>query len=157
TPLFFAPFPQATGIAVSTDHMYATGWCNQNFTGFDCLGNPTVLGVIPAGDNPCIEKYIEIAPRQAVMAGFTVKDVFITEGQNIYKFTYPAGPITFFAQVGCPFSDHSSITFDKVGTFGNKMIVTCENGPVWTVDGSGNVNFVGTFTDVTHITHIEGP
>ena len=65
--------------------------------------------------------------------------------------------ITFFAQVGCPFSDHTAITFDHVGTFGFNMIVTCENGPVWTVDGSGNVTFIASTTDATHITHIEGP
>ena len=41
--------------------------------------------------------------------------------------------------VGCPFSDHSSLTFDHVGTFGNDMIVTCENGPVWKVNGAGIV------------------
>ena len=97
---------------------------------------PDILGQIPFGGPQCIEKYLAIVPKQSIPAGFTVKDVYITEGQDIYKFTYPAGPISFFAQVGCPFSDHSSITFDKEGTFGNKMIVTCENGPTWTVDGS---------------------
>ena len=155
--LFFGPLQMTTGIAVSPSDMYATAWCDQHFYGVDCMGNTFVLGLIPGGDNPCIEKYIDIAPKQAIPAGFTVKDVFITEGQNIYKFTYPAGPISFFAQVGCPFSTHSSITFDKVGTFGNNMIVTCENGPVWTIDGSGNVTFVGSFTDATHDTHPEGP
>ena len=80
-----------------------------------------------------------IVPKQCIPAGFTVKDVYITEGQNIYKFTYPTGPISFFAQVGCPFSDHNSITFDKYGTYGYEMIVMCENGNVFRINGSGTV------------------
>ncbi len=157
TPMFFGSRDEATGIAVSPENMYATAWCNQNLYGYDCLGNPFILGFIPFGGPQCIEKYLAIVPKQCIPAGFTVKDVYITEGQDIYKFTYPAGPISFFAQVGCPFSDHSSITFDKEGTFGNKMIITCENGPTWTVDGAGNVDFVGSFTSQGSIAFCEGP
>ena len=145
-PIVFWQSRQATGIAVSPENMYVTSWCNNNLYGYDCLGIPFILGQIPFGNQQCIEKYLAIVPKQSIPAGFTVKDVYITEGQDIYKFTYPAGPISFFAQVGCPFSDHSSITFDKEGTFGNKMIVVCENGPAWTIDGSGNVDFIGSFT-----------
>ncbi len=157
TPIFFNQFIQATGIAISPANMYATAWCNQNFASLDCMGNQTVLGMIPLGNEPCIEKYLSIAPRQSITAGFTPTDVFITEGQNIYKYSPSLNTITFFAQVGCPFSDHTAITFDHVGTFGFNMIVTCENGPVLTVDGSGNVTFIASTTDATHITHIEGP
>ncbi|MGC2627910.1 MAG: hypothetical protein WA269_13815, partial [Candidatus Udaeobacter sp.] len=131
TPIFFNAFPEATGVAISPSNMYATGWCDNNFYGLDCLGNRTVLASIPLGNSPCVEKYLAIAPRQSVAAGFTARDVFITEGQYIYKYDFSLGTISPapFAQVGCPFSDHSSLTFDKVGTFGFKMIVVCENGP----------------------------
>ena len=81
TPIFFNAFPQATGVAISPSNMYATGWCDQNFYGLDCLGNRSVLGLIPIGNSPCIEKYLAIAPVQSVAAGFTARDVFITEGQ----------------------------------------------------------------------------
>ena len=138
TPFFFAPFLQATGVAASPDNLYATQWCNQNFVSFDCMGNASVVGMIPVGNQQCIEKYPAIAPRQSIAAGFTARDVFITEGQYIWKYDFLLGNITFFAQVGCPFSNHSSLTFDKVGTFGFKMIVVCEDGPIWTVDGTGD-------------------
>jgi hypothetical protein len=162
TPLFFAPDGAATGVAISPNSAYATSWCDQSFTAFNCMGMPTVLGMIPFGNQQCIEKYPEIAPRQSIQAGFTPTDVFITEGQNIYKYS-PANPglgIQFFAQVGCPFSDHSSLTFDKVGTFGFNMIVVCENGPIWTVDGTGTVvTFIASTTNPQHLaaTHPEGP
>ena len=127
TAIFFTQFPQAIGVAASPSNMYGTGWCDQNFYGVDCMGNCSVLGMIPLGDLPCIEKYLDIAPRQSVQAGFTPTDVFITEGQYLWR--YSGGNITFFAQVDCSFpghtDDHTSITFDHVGTFGFKMIVAC--------------------------------
>ena len=102
------------------------------------------------GIRPVLKNTWRIAPVQSAAAGFTPKDVFITEGQYIYKYDFLSGTISPapFAQVGCPFSNHSSLTFDKVGTFGFKMIVTCENGPIWTVDGTGNVTFVASTTTI---------
>ena len=120
-----------------------------------------MLGMIPFGSRQCTEKYLRIAPVQSAAAGFTPRDVFITEGQYIYKYDFLLGTISPapFAQVGCPFSDHSSLTFDKVGTFGFKMIVACENGPIWTIDGTGNVTFVASTTTINPplLTHPEGP
>ena len=111
-----------------------------------------MLATIPLGDSPCIEKYLGIAPVQSAAAGFTPKRRFhhrrpVTSISTIFCQV----PSRSFAQVGCPFSNHSSLTFDKVGTFGFKMIVTCENGPIWTVDGAGNVTFVATTTTSIHL------
>ena len=87
-----------------------------------------------------VERYMAIAPIQSAAAGFTPRDVFITQGADIFKFS--GGIVTPFATVGCPGSDHTSLTFDHEGTFENKMIVTCENGPVFKIDGTGIVQFV---------------
>ncbi len=45
TPIFFNAFPQATGVAISPSNMYATGWCDNNLYGLDCLGNRYGVGV----------------------------------------------------------------------------------------------------------------
>ena len=87
-----------------------------------------------------VEKYLAVAPIQSTAAGFTPRDVFITQGTDIFKFS--GGIVTPFATLGCPASTHSSLTFDHVGTFGFNMIATCENGPVWTVDGAGTVTLI---------------
>src|SRR4026207_247818 len=76
TPLFFGSRDEATGIAVSPENMYETAWCNNNLYGYDCLGQPFILGQIPLGNQVCIEKYPAIVPKQCIPAGFTVKDVF---------------------------------------------------------------------------------
>ena len=85
------------------------------------------------------EKYMAIAPAQSTAAGFTPGDLFVTLSQAVFKATPPSGPFTLFAtwagvDGGCPNSDHSAITFDKVGTFNNRMIITCENGRIFTID-----------------------
>ena len=48
--------------------------------------------------------------------------------------------------------DETGITFDHVGTFGYNMIVTCDNGLVWQVDGTGIPTFIADAG-----THLEGP
>src|SRR6266700_4196252 len=48
------------------------------------------------------------------------------------------GNATLFTTLpGCPSSDHNGITFDHFGTYGNDMIVTCQAGFVYRVNGAG--------------------
>ena len=91
-----------------------------------------------------------IAPSQAANAGFSPRDYFITSGPNIYQLRLP-NPPTLFATIpdgGCfnP-GDHTGITFDHEGTFGNNMLVTCKGGGVWQVDGTGTVTNIGFVRD----------
>src|SRR4029077_21026769 len=93
-------------------------------------------------------------PSQSTAAGFSPRDVFITEGPNVYNIT--GGTVTLFTTIaGRTSSDHTGITFDHFGTFGFDMIVTCEEGDVFRID-----NLPGG-PHVTHIafvnTTIEGP
>jgi hypothetical protein len=156
-PTPFATVPGPVGVAAVPDSVLATEFCDQNLNRIDCNGNVSLVTTIPAPTpaGTCIEKYMAIAPNQSVAAGFTPRDVFITQGADVYKFS--GGIITLFATVGCPLSDHSSLTFDHEGTFEFKMIMTCENGPVFKIDGTGNAQFIASTTDAQHDTHIEGP
>ena len=137
-PIPFATLQGPVGVAAIPAEVFATQHAATKIS-----MRSTAMGMsrcwrrsrVPVG--PCVEKYLAVAPIQSAAAGFTPRDVFITQGADIYKFS--GGIITPFATVGCPFSDHSSLTFDHEGTFGFKMIVTCENGPVWKVDGAGIV------------------
>jgi hypothetical protein len=159
TALPFATIPGdgPVGVAAIPGQVLATQFCNQNLDLLDCNGNFSVLAQIPL-PNPtpppgtCIEKYLAVAPIQSVAAGFTPRDVFITQKDDIYKFS--GGIITpFVIGFGCPLSDHSSIAFDHEGTFGNDLIVTCENGLVFRVNGLGTVTPVAAIPGA----HLEGP
>src|SRR5215831_14429811 len=131
----------------------------------DCGGNGTLFGLLPIGSQ-LIEKYMAIAPAESAAAGFTPGDLFATLQQTVQKATPPVGIFTQFADWsgvdgGCPGTDHSAITFDKVGTFNNRMIITCETGRVFTIDNLPGGPHIFHLADTTTPQHgptfIEGP
>ncbi len=67
-------------------------------------------------------------------------------------------PVPFTTLADCG-DDHSGITFDHQGTFGYNMIVTCQDGPVWEIDGHGNaIGGVLPGDPIANLgTEIEGP
>ena len=147
--------------AVTQTHFYVSQYENGDVKMVDCSGMGSPFGTLPIGQ-VLVEKYMAFAPANAVPP-FTPGDIFVTVKQQVLRATPPVGIFMPFADWsgvdgGCPNSDHSSLTFDKVGTFGNKMIITCENGRLFTVDGSGGVTHLADTTTPQHgVTFIEGP
>src|SRR5213596_1126045 len=166
-----APFPNQAGplgVAAAPADLIATEYCafgnpDPTFTNVDkvaCDGSfATIAQIATPGGGGCAELYMTIAPTQSANAGFSPRDYFITAGPNIWQLR-PPDPAVVFATIpdsGCA-PDHTGITFDKVGTFGNNMLVTCKfSGSVWTVDGNGLVTLVGNFHSAGQIGEIESP
>jgi len=119
--------------AVTQAQFFVSQYEDGNIQMVDCNGNGSFFGALP-DQSPMIEKYMAIAPAESAAAGFTPGDLFVTLQQTVQKATPPVGVFMQFESWsgvagGCPGSDHSAITFDKVGTFGNKMIITCGERP----------------------------
>ena len=57
------------------------------------------MATIPGSGCP-VEKYMAVAPIQSTAAGFTPRDVFITQGDDIFKFS--GGVVTPFVTVRLP-------------------------------------------------------
>jgi hypothetical protein len=152
-PTQFATVPLATGVAAGPADLLVTEFCTQNLDTVDCQGNFSLLATIPGPPpvGPCQEKYLAMAPSQSAAAGFTPRDVFVTQGAEVYKAT-PPGPLALFATIPCNVTDHTGITFDHVGTFGFNMIVTCETGGVFQIDRTGTVTPIADTG-----AHLEGP
>jgi hypothetical protein len=144
TGVFYAQFPPAhpspfvsgipfpTGVAAAPDLLLVSEFCSENIDKVACDGTHTLFATLP-GNGSCQEKYMTIAPAQSTAAGFTPRDVFVTEGPNVYNIS--GGTVTLFTTiVGCLSADHNGITFDHFGTFGNDMIVTCQEGNVFKID-----------------------
>jgi hypothetical protein len=132
------PFP--TGVAAAPDLLLVSPYCSDEIDKLDAAGTASLFATIP-GFGSCREKYMAIAPNQAATAGFTPRDVFVTQGASVFKIH--EGAVTLFATLpGCFSSDHNGITFDHFGTFGFDMIVACYQGNVFRVDGSGNVTHI---------------
>ncbi len=133
SPTQFGSATGVVGVAASQSDLIVTEYSTQNVDTIDCAGKVSLLATIPGPAGNSLEKYIAIAPSQSANAGFTPRDIFVTQGANVYK----VGSATPFATIqGCG-DDHTGITFDHVGTFGYNMIVTCQNGGIWSVDSSG--------------------
>jgi hypothetical protein len=146
----FASLTEPIGVAASSTRVLATQYETQNVNAIDNLGNVTVLASIP-GSGPK-ERYIAIAPSQSSAAGFTPGDIFVSQGTEIYKIKSDGSSVTLFATISDADVDHTGLTFDKVGTFGNKLIATSINGKIWKVDsGGGSTLLVDTGK------YIEGP
>src|SRR5437867_1321941 len=134
------------GVAGSPDSLFATQFCDPQLLSIDCVtGLPSPVTTIPGfPSGQCLERYMAVAPAVAANAGFAPRDVYITQGNEIFKFTPPAGPLVSFTTLPACGDDHTGITFDHVGTFGNKMILSCENGTIWSVNGVGTSALVAT-------------
>src|SRR6266702_3065580 len=97
------------GVAASKTDVIASQYCSQKIDKIDCFGNVTVLATIPGGGT-CSEKYMTIAPAQSANAGFTPRDIFVTQGNQIFKVS--AGPpvtVTLFATLPINTTDHTGI------------------------------------------------
>src|ERR1051325_7141333 len=152
------------GVAAAPADLIATEYCTAtaftNIDKIDCFGGFAPIAQIPTPNGGgCQELYMTIAPNMSANAGFTPRDYFITAGPNIYQLRLP-NPPTLFAVIpdsGCS-ADHTGITFDKEGQFGNDMLVTCKfSGGVWKVNGTGVVTNVGNFHSAGPIGEIENP
>src|SRR6266513_1184120 len=141
-PTQFSSLPPIVGVAVTKTDLIVSDYCSQNIDTIDCLGNLSLLATIPGPVGPCLEKYLTIAPSQSASAGFTPRDIFVTQGTEVYKISGSTNTVTPFATIpGCD-SDHTGITFDHYGAFGFNMIVTCNGGGVWEVDRTGTTTHI---------------
>src|SRR6266478_3324164 len=141
---FSGQVPLPTSVAAAPDLLLVTEYCTENIDQLDCNGTASLFATLP-GFGSCREKYIAIAPLVSEAAGFNRRDVFVTEGPKIFKVS--GGIVSLFADLSlivpaCTSSDHNGITFDHFGTFGNDMIVTCQAGQVYRVDGNGNSTLI---------------
>src|SRR6266487_4006235 len=92
TPFVFTvPFP--TSAAAAPDLLLVSEYCSEKIDQVDCNGNATLFATLP-GFGSCREKYMTIAPSMSANAGFTPRDVFVTEGSQIFKIT--GGIVTLF-------------------------------------------------------------
>ncbi len=146
------------GEAASQTDLYASDYCTatgvpvRNINSISCQGTPSPLTAVLTTPG-CEEMYMAIAPLVSANAGFTPRDVFVTNGIFIYRFTPPNPPNpliplpepagNIFATIpdsGCN-PDHTGITFDHTGIVGfdYNMFVTCNDGTVWKIPGTGVV------------------
>ncbi len=153
SPTQFGSATGVIGVASAPADLLVTEYSTQNLDTIDCAGKTALLATIPGPAGANLERYLTIAPSQSANAGFTPRDIFVTQGDNIYRVRPPSAPTLFTTIQGCG-DDHTGITFDHVGTFGYNMIVTCQSGSVWSVGSTGTPTHIA---DVLGGSELEGP
>ncbi|MDR7419697.1 MAG: hypothetical protein QN178_12390 [Armatimonadota bacterium] len=145
----FASIPQPVGVAATPGRLLVTApLCGnpRQVLSLDSNGAISVLAVLPSRPSGCFEDYIAIAgpadPSQPgfpspTKGGFPSNFAYVVQGTNIVAVS-PSGTVTPFTTVpGCEAS-RNGITFDDVGTFNYRMIVTCAGGRVWKIAADGS-------------------
>src|SRR5439155_22772694 len=86
------------GVAGSPDTLFATQFCDPQLLSIDCVtGLPSPVTTIPGFPaRQSFERYLIVAPAVSVNARFAPRDVYITQGNESFKFTPPAAPFVSF-------------------------------------------------------------
>jgi len=141
-----APFPAAgttphnnpIGIVETTNALLVTEYCvpagGNSIFSVSSAGIFTPFGPSNRPTQACIEEYLDISPG---LGGFPAGHVYVTRGPTITEYTAAGALVGVFATVSTCGGDHTGITFDRVGTFLYKMIISCTTGHIYTVDSAG--------------------
>ena len=89
-PLFRVPF--AVGVAAAPSELLVSSYCDQHLYSVACDGTFSVLTTIPtqslvSGLQREIRGSRSIAVREFAVPPFTPRDIFITQGADIFKFS----------------------------------------------------------------------
>ncbi|HYM14678.1 MAG TPA: hypothetical protein VEZ14_03900, partial [Dehalococcoidia bacterium] len=161
-PSAFATPNHPVGIwATTTQLLVTTPYCGDphQVLSIDSSGNSSVYANLPSTGGGCVEDYLAISPG---LGGFSAGDTFVTQGNTIYRIPPGGSPVTPFVTISSLGATHLGITFDAVGTFGFKMIVTGRmssgsSAQVWTVDASAGTSLVATIPSPFTPFDLEGP
>ncbi len=139
TPSFFATVNEPIGVAAAPGKLLVTRpFCSfdgvRQIVQIDSAGNVSLFATLFPRFG-CFEEYIAISPG---LGGFAPNDVYVTQGPTIVRVPAGGGPPAVFATIPSLPLSHNGITFDKVGTFGNEIIIAGGgSGQVWRVNSSG--------------------
>src|SRR5919197_1594300 len=159
-PSFFAAIPNPIGVVYAPSHVLVTTYCTVGTAvtkpvfAIDPQGDVSVFADVPAGAPGCTEDYITVSP--GGLPHWPANRAYVEAGANVYEID-PNGNVSLFITSGCGVT-HNSITFDEIGLFGYRMLVTCNTGPTIAVDHDGTITPVGSFpagvegTDVAPLT-----
>ena len=134
-------------------------YCSEKIDKVDCNGNATTFATMP-GFGSCREKYMAVVPLSSGPPNnrFIPRDVYRHRRRFGLQGRSGNGNVTLFAALpGCLASDHNGITFDHFGTYGYDMIVTCREGNVFRVNGTGTVTQIATLYPPNSANTAEGP
>ena len=116
------------GMAANEDRLFLTRAGDERIFAFDSDARRTVFATLPGAGGG---GYLALS---SGMGGFPNKYLFAAIGSNIFQIHLKSGKVHSFATLPLMQGLVSGITFDKIGTFENNLIVTSTQGDVWRID-----------------------
>jgi hypothetical protein len=97
----------------------------------------------------CYEEYIAVSPG---LGGFGAGDVYVTQGKKIVKVSANGATVTDNWVTNLDVTvTHTGIAFDTVGTFGFQMIISGQNGKIFTVSSTGVVTILADVSGLANV------
>lgn len=166
----FASINGPVGVAATPGRLYVTSpFCGnpRQVLSLDSGGAVSVFATLPARPDGCYEEDIAVAGPadlsqpgfpSPTKGGFPSNFVYVTQGPKILRIT-PEGAVSLFTTIAACGSSHTGITFDRIGSFDYKMLVTCVGGKVWKVSADGTAVLVADVAAALGLAsvHIENP
>jgi hypothetical protein len=155
----FAVTGEPAGIAASRSLLLVTTVDNTEIQQISAAGVASHFATLPAP--AAVQSHLAIAPRLA-QQNFGPGTVYATQGPRIYRIG-AGGVASLFATIPIrapsttPLVTVAGITFDHVGTFGNRMLIsgaTDTEGQVWEITDAGVVTFVA---NIANAVFLQGP
>ena len=132
TPLPYSEYGSAhpvIGMAANEDRLFLTRAGDERIFAFDSDARRTVFATLPGAGGG---GYLALS---SGMGGFPNKYLFAAIGSNIFQKAIKKRTCSMsFATLPLMQGLVSGITFDKIGTFENNLIVTSTQGDVWRID-----------------------
>src|SRR5262249_41045607 len=147
TPSTFASVSSPVSIATVANGLLVTQINKDKILFIDQSGVQSTFAVLPSTGNAQVERYLAVSPG---LGGFPLGDVYVTVKQNVYQITPDGKTVTLFATIPNLSNSNNFVVFDRIGSFGNKMlIVGGQRSTVYTVDSTGTATLVADLSATT--------
>lgn len=167
----FVSVVEPVGVAATPGRLLVThplcGDSSEVLT-IDSGGAASVFATLPPRGSACFEQNVAVAgpadPSKPgfpspTRGGFPSNYAYVTRGAKVLKITLD-GTVSLFTTIpSCVQSSETGITFDRVGSFGWNMIVTCSTGKMWRVTATGAATLIADVADALGLAsvRIENP
>jgi hypothetical protein len=148
----FAALPNVTSLTVSPGELYATSSpnCTEVWTASPS-GTVSLYATLPLPASACGLGESDVA--LGLLPGSVAPTLFATAQGHLYEITQGGSNVTLLATFPVPAGADMSVTYDAVGSFGHDLLVTSENGDVFTF----NLSTGGSALLADLHAHLENP
>jgi Tol biopolymer transport system component len=150
-PSDFAAVQKPLGVLALADHLLVTQANKDKVLSVSNAGAVSTFATLPSTGNLSTERYIDQSPGSH---GWPVGEIYVTVGANTYQISPDGTSVTLFVNIPSMPNGETSITFDKVGTFGFNMLLSDRRGPVWAVTTDGVATQIGDYAKQIEGIHV---